>query len=226
MDPQDFSARASGIQAVLLSVGIIIGGLWTLYRFRTLGESKRAKAELESMRSFELSLSGSAHESHAGARFILVTASIHNSGSHIEFIDWARTTVQCARLERFDGDKPILSEWRRLTRLAKLGADISAVEPGENVKFAFALPLEEDGIFYVDFSGQRSVEVSNDYRKQFAAARRSKSQTDGESYTLCGSTIIDTRALPSILPTNENSPVVGAPRLHQCVVDSSRSTRD
>src|SRR5436190_16364841 len=42
-----FKNRAAAWQSIVVIIAIIIGGGWTLYRYRTLGEREKAIAELE-----------------------------------------------------------------------------------------------------------------------------------------------------------------------------------
>lgn len=46
-DHERFSKIAAGVQSIIISLAVAIGGLWTFYTFRSLRSVEKAKAELE-----------------------------------------------------------------------------------------------------------------------------------------------------------------------------------
>jgi hypothetical protein len=46
MNADDFSKIASGIQSIVTTIGIVIGGVWVLYTFWDLGSAEKAKLDI------------------------------------------------------------------------------------------------------------------------------------------------------------------------------------
>lgn len=47
MSLEEFKNLAAGIQSLLIGLAVLVGGVWTMVRFFSMKEVKKARAELE-----------------------------------------------------------------------------------------------------------------------------------------------------------------------------------
>jgi hypothetical protein len=172
MTPAEFAALSGAIQSLFVASAILCGGLWAIFRFRTLGEAARAQAELARLR--EALEREPAVRLHADAsvftrigdvpRSLHVVVRLRNEGKAPDVVDWAASGVFSSRVLGFADATPKFGPWkttRLVTDLPWKGADI---RPGEEAAFSFLVPATECGIYCIEVFialSRRSVEVSS-----------------------------------------------------------------
>lgn len=168
MTISEFKDLASAIQSLLVGIALLIGGIWALYRFRSLREAARAEAELKSkerglrdtvLLNVTLDTEVTSGESNP-SRFVVLTAKVTNPGNEPEIIDWSASDLNVY---------PVVTGANGQARFGpKLAAALdlpgnrerisSSIAPQEATSFTFALPVSP-GFYRAEIS--LSVTISN-----------------------------------------------------------------
>ena len=149
MTPEDFKNIAAGTQSLLIAIAALAGGLWAVYRFRSLRESSRAQTELlvkerelrqVALLNVELEVTVTGAIGDIG-KCALIKVVVTNPGNHPEVIDWTKSDFLLhqvvheapGRIRFDDTDSNILNSPDKLHK--------SSIRPSERVAFAFAVSL-------------------------------------------------------------------------------------
>lgn len=182
MTPEDFKNVAEGVQASLLAIGALVGGVWVLLRFRLTREVQRASIELERMRAEVQRLRGVTGE-------ISVTSQLTSSQTYYIYMDITLTNlsdhVRVFRVDDFpfhinkvsieEGD----TEFQEIVRLRIEGASMDretssrwlttlTLLPGTPRRLSLFYELENAGnyLFSLVMEADEPVAVSPDDRKE------------------------------------------------------------
>ena len=104
-DPERFDHVSSGIQSVVVSCAVVIGGIWTAYTFGALSSVKRAELEVEELhrRSNSITLAVSLEPQPmrlpGGERALIVDVHVKNDGARPVFVDLLRPSLGLALVD-------------------------------------------------------------------------------------------------------------------------------
>ena len=180
MNHEKFNKITSGIQALVLSVAVIVGGIWTLYTFGSLKQIDKAKTELEQMRRslrergiLNITLQPSQFRDSKSSRlYVLVKVSIQNTGNRTEVIDWKKSGLYATRVD-MDGKRQLefgaVYEADYLTPLGAIPS--SSILPGQTRTLPFLIPAKEAGIYHLLFSASVSAAEEPVHMKEHLSAR-------------------------------------------------------
>ena len=174
MTYEEFRNLAQGIQAILLSTGMVVGACWAIYTFRSLLSVQKSKAELEKNRAelerlrmqleahptlsiqVEPSVIGSQSDPPFGIRVKLI---MKNVGNTFESVDWSKSSIKGAKVQsvtdgRLDLEPTIPAVFGRLS------GDVhgETLWPDESATDEAFIPIEEHGLYLVEVSIAASSE--------------------------------------------------------------------
>lgn len=163
-----FKNIAAGIQSVCISLAAVVGGVWTLHTFNTLGAQEQAllqkaklQGEVEKLNSelakqAVLDIDIKASQEHiaprGSGRIVSGFVTVTNRGSRNTLIDWTNLTPLFAFPVSFaagggialDGPPPIATDLVR-------GNQPQRVLVGQTVHLPFAVKLPWPGLYYLEF---------------------------------------------------------------------------
>jgi hypothetical protein len=160
MTSQAFSNVTSGIQSVVITVAVVIGGIWALYRFSTLKEIARAKAELQEIqkRLFErgiLDIQVQENEiGHMGEsiHYVKMDVTIHNTGNRTEVINWSKSGAYATSVgAKADGDLEFAETIASRYVTPESEVPASSILPGQTRQLSFLFALRSRGIYHLMF---------------------------------------------------------------------------
>src|SRR6059058_5834445 len=101
----EFVALAGAIQSLFVAAAVLVGGIWTVFRFRALNELARAQAELAQLRDAlerepAITLKVETQVLPAIATLpasIQVIVQLQNLGKAPDVVDWGASGVASAR---------------------------------------------------------------------------------------------------------------------------------
>jgi hypothetical protein len=161
MNPADFSNVASGIESIALTIAIVVGGVWALYRFGALRAIEKAKADLEAtqrklrergilnitMEATQLTGQGTSD------RRIVVNVTVKNDGNRSEVINWAASFVRVTQVVA-SREAEALAYGQSLNLLYSTpdGPSISSsVMPAQVRTFPFLALVDGPGTYHLQF---------------------------------------------------------------------------
>lgn len=103
--PTDFKGIADGIQSLVLALGVIVGGGWTLYTFRNLGTAQKARAELLAIErsqepGFQLTIkTETINPEGDGSYTLLIQLELKNPSRRTVVLDMSFPSVTVAHLD-------------------------------------------------------------------------------------------------------------------------------
>lgn len=159
MSIEDLKNLAAAFQSVVLAIGVLVGGVWAIYRFRTLGTIEKARAELEKAKR-ELSCRGLIEikldpsllpASDGSGNYILVAITAKNIGTGTEVILWQTSKVMATRVvygangilrltDRADGINPLVDG----------ELVFSTIHPAMTKTFSVVIPINRNGTYLID----------------------------------------------------------------------------
>lgn len=173
MNPEEFRNLAQGIQAILVAFGLLIAGLWAIYRFRSLLSTQKARADLAKTRA-ELDTSKADLEKihrelekravilvkiepfvlgdlNAGQLYLRIRLTLTNSGNQVEDIDWKESSVMAAEIKKTSEGLPLATK-----PINAMLIDISfkvkheTLFPGETSTKEFLVPIEHHALYLIE----------------------------------------------------------------------------
>lgn len=173
-DHQRFHALCGGVQAIALTLGLVIGGGWTIYLYDALHESERALADLshqrmvqerevaELQRAFghiELSATPLARASPSDC-YLQVIATVANAGTReIRIAMGDSSPMRAAAVsEAADGSLAFHPAATAVAKtFTKSGRSVrtlpgSRLLPGERAEYPFLFRLAGDALYLLQFS--------------------------------------------------------------------------
>jgi hypothetical protein len=104
-EPGTFKDIAAGVQSIVIALGLLVGGGWTLYTFRTLGSAQKASAELlaierDQQPGFQLDIDADVKQPDAtGPYELLIRLEIRNAGKRSVSLDFSDPSVLVGKLK-------------------------------------------------------------------------------------------------------------------------------
>ena len=160
MTYEEFAHLTAGLQAICIAVAVFVGGVWAVYRFYTLGDIAKARAELEKLR-MEVSERGilrvelSPSQVGSGVNeelYINIALNLVNVGNCIEVVNWADSKVGVARVVGCGENSSPVLDTPIYAKPLSIFMDMagSTIDPGSSDKYGFLVPVEEPGVYLVD----------------------------------------------------------------------------
>jgi hypothetical protein len=153
---------------------VVIGGVWALYRFLSLQEIAKARAELEEKRkilteqgilSVEISTESYPRPKDDGY-FIHIRASITNVGNRVETLYWKNSGAYAAPVNQDVAGKVVCGEWIIVKLIGILGEQIEAsIAPSEKIIVPFLIPIKKPGVYFLGIRIPRSQRAIEDEKK-------------------------------------------------------------
>jgi hypothetical protein len=178
MKPSDLPGMAASLQSLAVTLAILIGGLWALFRFRVLRELDKARIELQRLnaeieRKLSLTLSLDVQvaivDETASECYLIVNVVFHNAGTHVEVIDWTKSELRTGRVIEFD-PTPILGEWQVARAVTYAERTSSTLEPSEKRLFPFVARVNRGNVYYLEFYSKRDRAAEAAIRSEIARA--------------------------------------------------------
>lgn len=169
MTVEDFKNLTEGVQAIAVTLAVVAGGAWACFRFWTLQELRKSKAELEkATRELErrgtlnLSLSAQQITSHSSGFLLEIHLSVANIGNRTEVLDLERGIIQTARVCAATGQMVEFDRPNRTPFAAwGVGPLRAAVAPGETKLVPALATVPCAGVYYVSVAVPGSPEETS-----------------------------------------------------------------
>jgi hypothetical protein len=163
-----FLKVASGCQSVLVSLAILVGGVWTLYTFLSLKSIEKARQELEQLSHkravVDVHVKTEAIESAVGdyasmsptrnPRWLIhVVVTVKNSGNNQAVLDLSNDSLFLKKLRSATDAKATFSPAIRHFGLAGVSVAMRSVVvlPGSDQELHYVVDVEEPGMYLVEF---------------------------------------------------------------------------
>jgi hypothetical protein len=176
----DFKDLTEAIQALVVTAAVLAGGVWALYRFWSLKELDKAKAELQKIsheieRSGTLNFSLTARPIHPRegipGYFVQVDVLITNVGRKTEALDLAQGFLYTApvigaaknTVDFGEGFHTRLTGWKEAPETASFA-------PGEVKLVPFLVPVADPGLYYIAIFIMGSPEEARRTTEEFRRA--------------------------------------------------------
>jgi hypothetical protein len=181
MSAEQFKHLSEAIKNVVFTVAVIVGGIWTLYTFRSLGQEQQARSTIAKLEADTANVAAQRRESELKARDfplaieltatpkkigrqrqIAVVAKLHNPGAGPLLLTFREPTFRLARMVRTsDGRTVTLVREGKAMYLTSRGANDV---PGRRLlgQQTRRLPY----LFDVAEAGDYLVQVNVDYRDE------------------------------------------------------------
>jgi hypothetical protein len=165
VDLDRWSKFTTALQALVVSLAVLVGGAWTLYTFGTLGQIDRAQAELEQLQRnlrqrgiLEIVMEATQLPVlNRGMSPVVVSVSVKNTGNRTEVLDWLKGGLWIAPVVTDASPAPSFGAQIRLPyTLPGAETPSSSILPGQTRKFPFLATLLPKRIYHLQFR----VEVS------------------------------------------------------------------
>ncbi len=160
---------AATIQAIVVSIAVVVGGGWTAWEFYQLDRIEKAKADLKiqqnaadqmAVLNIRLEIKDKKSEDLS---YLQVKAILTNAGKKDAYLDYSKHVLSVTRVALGEGGKinyenQVKSRIYMPTDDLKIGHIPNAViRGGESKEYPFIIPVSKPGIFLIRFI----VKVSN-----------------------------------------------------------------
>ena len=180
MDHEKFRNLSGGVQSLVLTIAIIVGGLWTLFTYDALRQAERARAEYEklqkdlkerraiviNMEPTQVSIPGDP------ARYIAARLRFENMGNQTEVIYWPPNPFNVSRIWIDDHGSFQLKQLRGVRVEAPVGSEAGLrLMPRVAVNRMFLARVDRPGLYYLELDVEASSEEQAEARKEGVLAR-------------------------------------------------------
>ena len=145
----------SGVQSLVVSMAVIVGGIWTLITFSVLGEVGKARAErseiekrLHEQAQIVIQIQASHHLVENDKHCIAATVAITNTGERNVFLDYGDPPFSVAQVT-FDAQGK--SHFKTALTQPNLLSRSRVLRSGETVNYPFFVVVENTGMYVVQF---------------------------------------------------------------------------
>ena len=177
MTAEIFEKVTAGIQNVLISAAIIIGGFWTVITFSVLGQAEQARADLRKINT-DIEKARAEHseinqrmqqeaklevriaakqERVGGRRYISAIVEIKNVGSKEEALHFQENPFNVSLIEFSEDGTPIPAKEYKTSNL--LVPIVSNLRAGSATSIPFFVPVNEPGLYLLAFRTGVSGEI-------------------------------------------------------------------
>ena len=132
---------ASAFQATVVTIAIIVGGIWTLITFNLL-DLPRLRQELFRQAQVDIVIDAH-HEARDGRNLIAATVSISNQGRRNALLDYRDTTTFSVRKIGLDGEEAM--------RVLNSQDNYRVLRSGETVRYLFVAEADGPGLYIASY---------------------------------------------------------------------------
>lgn len=111
----EFKDIAAGVQSLAIAAGVAIGGVWTLFTFRSLRMAQKARAELLQLEraqepGFQMSIKARAlSQASSGAYTVVIELELKNPSKRTIVLDLSEPPISLAHLECNGQTEPVIA---------------------------------------------------------------------------------------------------------------------
>ena len=174
MTAEDWKTRSEAAWHITATIGLILGGIWTIATFDVLHQKQRAQGELNKLKAEERELhervqkntavsaeiSAAPFLTHDGAQYISVTTSVRNGGNKPAVVNLDGPPIKVA-LADFDQETGAMTLRESvpghiyIIGTVPLDAPGFALMAGEVRNFRTLVPVKKPGLYSVSFFAYR-----------------------------------------------------------------------
>jgi len=181
-DHEKFKNILAGIQSLVISVAVVIGGVWTLITFNVLDQVAKARAELEVLQSrhsaieIDIEASQVSLSDDQRKQCILASVVIKNTGTQNAVLEFQRDGPMAVTPVTFDKNgAPVYGETVRASIAGsnprKTITTGTFVRAGSRSHYRILVPVQKPGVYFLTFSADATGSEA-ELSKKAAGARR------------------------------------------------------
>jgi hypothetical protein len=185
-----FKNLAAGIQSIILSIVVIIGGIWTVITFSILGTKEKSMAELEKEKTeqyrqanigLDINIAAKQEQLIANKRYyISALVKITNKAIRNRFIDLNQAPLEVSKVEFDENGSSILSY--SLAQKNVISESI-VLRTGTSIEFPFLVEVSEKGFYILTLSVKLNKEELEAH-KQSGGPDKEEIYWSGDTYVL------------------------------------------
>jgi hypothetical protein len=174
-DSERFQQLTSGLQNIVVTLAVLVGGIWTLYTFQTLKTREKAKLDLEIAEyrraALDIAIKAdyvdqSQDPASGKSRFIAATVTLTNRGVVHADINVSGESLIVQRFENSpEGPRPV--ERGGFQPLGVQGAG-GVVRPNATAEYAYLIPVSGPGIYLLSFRATADERSTTDLKVDVA----------------------------------------------------------
>lgn len=182
MDHERFNNISAGIQSIVISIAVIVGGIWSAYTFKSLLSIEKAEAELTAAQkaikgipSLDVSLEIKQFRKLSGKKTgVLVEVKLQNTGSRYVTLDLTSDALSATELAV--SDQGILYSLGKIIANYCPGVEMSGPYTG-NVQgipigstriVPYYFETDRRGIYLIEFDSPMSKSLQKEIDREFA----------------------------------------------------------
>lgn len=161
-DADKFAKTSGGVQSIVLTGALIIGGAWTLYSFQASRVAEKSLLDLELARAkrpiMEVSIEAKAlraldpgEPGSPSHRFIEAMVTLKNAGNTQIEMDLKDNTLFVAEVNVVGMGLVADENLSRLSHLTTLDYKFSSLPPGNTIRIPYLAKVEKPGLYFVEF---------------------------------------------------------------------------
>ena len=163
---RNVASYCSAIQSIVVSVAVIIGGIWTYHEFTTTRKAETAQEEQASKLDSQVALDVRVNAKQLDLpdvkklRIVLVTVSLKNSGRQSVTLDLKEPPVYVIRLLCQPGSEPIAVEaepifcyryFKNESIIESEPIDSKVIPPNSEKSMSFLAQVKSPGLYVIQF---------------------------------------------------------------------------
>jgi hypothetical protein len=171
MDHEKFRNVLGGLQSLVLSIAIVVGGLWTLYTYgpeyqKIQKELKERRAIVINMEPAQVSIPGDP------GRYIAARVRFENVGNKTELIYWPAQPFSASRVWIDDRGSFQVEQLRGMRVEAPAGSETGLrLMPRIVVNRIFLARVDKPGLYYLELDVEASPEEHREAQDEGVLAR-------------------------------------------------------
>lgn len=160
---EKFKNIALGIQSIILSLAVIVGGIWTLYTFNTLNQIESSKNELEQRKrqlnkipvNFEIKTI-QLEKNSLDKKGLIVQVVITNNSEFTVFIELNKNPLAISKIKKnenfLESEKTYYPKfYLEVNKQSKITGFKKGVNPNSIQIVEFYEEIEEKGLYFISF---------------------------------------------------------------------------
>ena len=151
---------AKGVQSIVITLAVIIGGIWTVYTFSVLGTAEKAKLELFKQAAFEIDVNAKYETTGEKSFYILGIITITNKGNRNSLFSSKNSVLTVYKI---DFDNRGGSTFREVAKMEYPAG--SVIRTGTSHKHPFLLRVFEKGAYYINYAAPITDEDAKIYKE-------------------------------------------------------------
>jgi hypothetical protein len=181
-----FKNWAAGIQSYVLAIAVLVGGLWTLYRFAAI-DRRQVEKELFAQATIDIKIEAKQETLENGEQCVVSIVEIRNSGTRNVFLDYGGEPFSIRKLMFHAEDSPFYARMRHPSAFQVLRA-------GETVRTPFVMQVPASGIYEIKFEVPLSGIELTEHDK--VASQAGAPARNGANMYWVGATVLNVRSDP------------------------------